>query len=1161
MKCEVVRSVVSRGRKLATATLILVTVFLAALFVNPCNAQVSEATQQNIVETFTDYFNDVPIYRTMTTDQKIQYILTQGKMRIIGRVLGMARSNLATYSEEVLRRKWMIKYIDEYAAQKVFMTTMLEGRQAGESMKAALLLEGYEKTRDQVKVLNIGAALGAGAIMGYLDKGLEGAFWGTTQAAGEAYLESAIPYYGWVKLVVQIEVALINYFIGYVKEQQTRCALNHLYGKALIRELASMTKAQVEKDFESRWVRDDGLADIACGRYGFQAEGLRDPKTGEVKPFFKDDVKTALLNMKDNLDQRIREAEAQTKAILSDEKRKAEAQFKEAEEKLKAEYEKVITPVKPLLGKIDELKKTVPEVAKTKARETKGKLEQAQGQIASQGDIPYTPLDRNKILNALSTALSEIRDGSGGGYNRDTYNKLDEQYRKVWSDTIRATQRKISDDVSACIRNYNERYRDVPSNKRPSGCTNSGALWARLENEKAILAEEQKLLDIEARERGMKMADRLRELATKTAMQIREINTAYGFRESAFREELKERFGDHLSRVWIDGWAVDPVYAAGFAWGPTGDDLRGRFRPAKPGLVAEAYDMAEARKEQLLQLEPIIPEFQAREKKIYSDYETSIILLRNQLQAAVPANMLTVPTESWEWSIHCGSFCQYVEIKEQLPRLTMSLDMVKRPLARMEKPLVDLTGTIKYVRDYLDVLRPDATVDALALTINKAAPTLVAALGDYRYTKKDRQALRLSDIGPDRFTRKNGVYSAEITPDQSDGAAYLAAMKAAWEKYRGMLEKFQNWKKVYGRGLKYLSDDPAPFLAGLTEYEQIPEKIRAAEQNMAAAFAERKRLEQVVDTELQYWRDRLGKFTDPERQLWDATRNAVPEVNQKLLLADRGVPEYVLGKQKLLAYKKDLEVFIADKEKEVAAIEEGKRKAAEEQRKKQAQQPAPDPGPQKASPAVTAATHQAPKPAPVQQPSSSPSVQTSPAPPQAGPSASYPGLPGGLPYPYPAQVPPGSTGPIFTQQPAQTVQPQTTARSTPSVPVEEATRRIKETYAQLTRALEAQEVNGVIQCVGAQWLGTEGIAYPTLRTKLQQAFQDASEIKCTIQNLKAEHIADERYKVTYDITLTSTLEKTKEARQEQLRVTDEVTLGKTGTPQITRTLQGRFWPK
>jgi hypothetical protein len=221
------RAAMNSKMKKILFVLILV-IFLPICSITPVNA-VEESTVQKIVETLNDYFTDVPNYRNMTNDEKTSYILAQGKNRIIGRALDMGKGNLQKYSEDVLEHKLMMKYINDYAAQKIYMTMILEGRQAGEAMKAKLLLEGSQKAYQQVKILNLGASLGVGAISGYLDNGLQGAFWGTTQALGETFMESMVPGYGWIKLVVQVETAFINFAKDYIIQDNIMSALKIVY--------------------------------------------------------------------------------------------------------------------------------------------------------------------------------------------------------------------------------------------------------------------------------------------------------------------------------------------------------------------------------------------------------------------------------------------------------------------------------------------------------------------------------------------------------------------------------------------------------------------------------------------------------------------------------------------------------------------------------------------------------------------------------------------------------------------------------------------------------------------------------------------------------------------------------------------------------------------
>jgi hypothetical protein len=387
--------------KIKRILFVLIPVLFLPIFSSTPVSAVEEATVQSIIGTLNNYFVDVPKYSNMNDDQKVEYILTKGRDRILGQALNIAKGSLKKYSEDVLTHKYMMEYINDYAAQKIYMTIILEGKQAGEAMKAKLLLEGSQKVYNQVQLLNLGATLGIGAIGGYLDNGLQGAFWGTTKTAGETFMKSMIPGYGWIKLVVQVETALINFAKDYIIQDQIMSALKLLYGsdmdgdgKGMSKYLSSKPKADIESDFEERWKKNWEEADL-IGNFGYRAEGEIDPKTGKPFPVFKNDVKTKVMAMKYNIDKIIEQAKKDTKAVLDEESRKIQAQYQASEAKLKTEYDRVTSSIAPAIAKIGELEKATTKLTVTKVQEKVAKMAEEQKIIADQDIARIAEYRRN----------------------------------------------------------------------------------------------------------------------------------------------------------------------------------------------------------------------------------------------------------------------------------------------------------------------------------------------------------------------------------------------------------------------------------------------------------------------------------------------------------------------------------------------------------------------------------------------------------------------------------------------------------------------------------------------------------------------------------------------------------------------------------------------
>jgi hypothetical protein len=156
-----------------------------------------------------------------------------------------------------------------------------------------------------------------------------------------------------------------------------------------------------------------------------------------------------------------------------------------------------------------------------------------------------------------------------------------------------------------------------------------------------------------------------------------------------------------------------------------------------------------------------------------------------------------------------------------------------------------------------------------------------------------------------------------------------------------------------------------------------------------------------------------------------------------------------------------------------------------------------------------------------------------------------------LPPPKAAEVLKGATLPQVPAKP-EMVKSEGNAKDDPAP-------KIKALYENLRKGYQSRNPVGLAQCIAQDWQGTEGMTYASLWKNLMQTFKDYHDLRCTIQSLSIEKAADDRYKTTYDITITGTSRKTKERQEERSTVTEEVKIDKSGRPKIAKTTAGRFW--
>jgi hypothetical protein len=118
---------------------------------------------------------------------------------------------------------------------------------------------------------------------------------------------------------------------------------------------------------------------------------------------------------------------------------------------------------------------------------------------------------------------------------------------------------------------------------------------------------------------------------------------------------------------------------------------------------------------------------------------------------------------------------------------------------------------------------------------------------------------------------------------------------------------------------------------------------------------------------------------------------------------------------------------------------------------------------------------------------------------------------------------------------------------------------IRELYDRFRDAYEARDDGRVMSCMGDSWEAGDGTTLADLQGNLRKSFGIFDEIKYSLQNLTVRHLKEKTYGVSYDVTITSRIFDGNIKHEEKSSVSEEVTVGASGKPRITRTLQGRFW--
>jgi hypothetical protein len=122
-----------------------------------------------------------------------------------------------------------------------------------------------------------------------------------------------------------------------------------------------------------------------------------------------------------------------------------------------------------------------------------------------------------------------------------------------------------------------------------------------------------------------------------------------------------------------------------------------------------------------------------------------------------------------------------------------------------------------------------------------------------------------------------------------------------------------------------------------------------------------------------------------------------------------------------------------------------------------------------------------------------------------------------------------------------------------------ASERIRELYGNFKNAYESRNDSAVVSHLSGSWQSDDGNGVPALQNRLRQTFRVFDEVRYTMQNLAVQRAGENRYNVSYDVTITSKIYKRNITHEEKSTVSEEVTIDPSGKAKISKTTGGRFW--
>jgi|GEM_PF-5752076 hypothetical protein len=119
--------------------------------------------------------------------------------------------------------------------------------------------------------------------------------------------------------------------------------------------------------------------------------------------------------------------------------------------------------------------------------------------------------------------------------------------------------------------------------------------------------------------------------------------------------------------------------------------------------------------------------------------------------------------------------------------------------------------------------------------------------------------------------------------------------------------------------------------------------------------------------------------------------------------------------------------------------------------------------------------------------------------------------------------------------------------------------QVKDLYASFKQAYESRNDSQLMSLMSDGWEAGDGTTLSDLQQNLARSFRVFDEVRYNIQKLVVNKIADRRYAVSYEVTITGRIYARNIKHEEKSSINEEVNLDDSGRPRITRTLNGRFW--
>ncbi|MBI4971118.1 MAG: hypothetical protein HZC17_04680, partial [Candidatus Omnitrophica bacterium] len=797
------------------------------IFEVPKPGKLLESAANQLLESMPDLIKDMDAMRNMTPEQKLQYIKTtlidRIKEKSVDQVKDTVKEYIKKYAEQKVREYLFKEQIGTLVHQCIVGGQSVSSAWAGvDTVVKSQLDTGMRAFKFGMK----GTEIGWDVLWVWKEKGGGPAMLKLEEKVLGEVAKYFIPGWGYYKIALSVSDALREYVLHYA------------FDSAYEEKLKIILPCPPQSKGFAAWILATDIPsyvnrewDEQIGYTGAYQKYFETTKPGEEqKEEFGQAMKTKLIDYLQAVKADIQkkqdiqhEVEAKVKELekQSDE---ADAAVKSAISTGMSEAQKYLQMVSDFNNKFFGLaKQDVKEAIANKEKE----FDQAAAGAAKEDGIKYTPIDRHTIVSALEAAGSEMTESGAQGWDVNAIRSSYETYLEIQKKEIEKVQRDVGEKTAQAQKMLEQTQKSFAPQFEALNKAHEAATTAdernRIEGQIAAVqnsygaairpyssvardltaqfAKDQELLVAEEGAVLMDIAERARTRNAALAVGMQVLREEIGPAAQAYQEAMIQLRADIQKLNYPDCWrGIKYVTLVGDA---------GQNQRRLPGDFIQSMKDLEGIKEAVEEDDRAAVNLHKREKDAFDWYSITAQNVRGAYLSLVPASLQSIgrSRDETKTSEDISGFYGVPSVSTFINRTgsqTISpqaieiyaagiRETMEQSRAEIMQPPVDTQAALQKINAEMSKLKPLVSADEDAQIFLRISSVLSgdSYMFDCVRFPIEREAGRAETL----FTRKDGVVYPKVDPEETEGAAYLKAMKESWERNKDRVQALRDLKK------------------------------------------------------------------------------------------------------------------------------------------------------------------------------------------------------------------------------------------------------------------------------------------------------------------------------------------------------------------------------